>query len=282
MARRRHVAPPRGDVDPARFDAPVFAGCAPHLDLLRGPAWPSVAELDARLSGARHPYAGCALRFVPQDAALLADGLHYEQRIHARGEIATRETNWHDLFNALAWLDQGALKAALNLRQVQDVARVGPAARTRGQCALTHFDEAGAVVRLRDAALLQAWDAHDWAGLFHAARAAWQDGRAEIVLFGHALLEHALQAQPLATAKCLVVLDDSGATASTLAAALAPGIAAGTLLADPQELRPLPLDGIPGWHADNGSAAFYREAPCFRPLRPGRRYPAPWRRPSSG
>jgi hypothetical protein len=277
VARRRHVAPAREAVDPARFEAPIFAACRPRLDLLRSPAWPSVAELDALLLGARHRESGRPLRFVRQDAALLADGLHYEERIHARGEIATREANWHDLFNALAWLEHGALKAALNARQVADIERVGPATRTRAQCALTHFDEAGVVVRLRDPALLPAWDAHDWARLFRGERAAWQDGRAEAVVFGHALFEHALEPQPLATAKCLVVLDDSPAPAQTVAASLAVAIANGVLLADPQELRPLPLDGIPGWHPRNDAAAFYAEAPCFRPLRPGRLYPPPAR-----
>ena len=50
---------------------------------------------------------------------------------------------------------------------------------------------------------------------------------------------------------------------------------AGTLLADPQDLRPLPLSGIPGWHDGTSRPAFYREADCFRPLRAGRAYPAP-------
>ena len=47
---------------------------------------------------------GDAAVFVAQTPALLADGLHYEQRIAERGEIATREGNWHDLLNALIWL----------------------------------------------------------------------------------------------------------------------------------------------------------------------------------
>ena len=40
------------------------------------------------------------------------------------------------------------------------------------------------------------------------------------------------------------------------------------------ELRPLPLSGIPGWHAGQ-DARFHREATCFKPLRPGRVYPPP-------
>jgi hypothetical protein len=49
----------------------------------------------------------------------------------------------------------------------------------------------------------------------------------------------------------------------------------GSLLIDPQELRPLPLSGIPGWHRRTHDPEFYATAPCFRPLRPGRIYPPP-------
>ncbi|MEO6364534.1 MAG: DUF3025 domain-containing protein [Luteimonas sp.] len=47
------------------------------------------------------------------------------------------------------------------------------------------------------------------------------------------------------------------------------------LLVDPQDLRPLPLSGIPGWNLANEGQDFYREAACFRPLREGRTYPLP-------
>jgi hypothetical protein len=52
-------------------------------------------------------------------------------------------------------------------------------------------------------------------------------------------------------------------------------IAASEVLNDPQELRPLPLSGIPGWHPASDADGFYASAACFRPLRPGRSYPAP-------
>jgi hypothetical protein len=58
-------------------------------------------------------------------------------------------------------------------------------------------------------------------------------------------------------------------------AACAEGIAAGQLLRDPLELRPLPLSGIPGWHPDNASEAFHRTADCYQPKREGRHYPQP-------
>ncbi|MFC4821223.1 DUF3025 domain-containing protein [Dokdonella ginsengisoli] len=227
-------------------------------------------------------------RFCAQDAALLADGLHYETRIAERGELATRESHPHDFFNALVWLRHPRLKRALNARQVADIARVGPKQRTRGQCALTHFDEAGAIVWLAGTDLLPAWDAHDWSTLFGAQRAGW--GRSiAVTVFGHALVEHVWNGHDLPVAKALAVRVDARAFAALdveagsmvarwpdAEARVAAAIAAGELLADPQELRPLPLAGIPGWHVDGAQPAFLREAPCFRPLRPGRRYPAPY------
>src|SRR5690349_21559286 len=225
-----------------------------------------------------------AIRFVAQTETLLADGLHYEVRIARDGAVATREGSTHDLFNALIWLRHAPLKRAMNARQVADIARVGPKQRTRGQCALTHFDEAGAIVWIADSAPLAAWDAHDWRGLFLDARDRWGTSIA-ITLIGHALFEHALAHGEYPVAKALVVRvarDEIAVRSCTALIAEWPGaerivadeIAAARLLADPQELRPLPLAGL--WNARSNSADFYAEAPCFRPLRAGRQYPAPF------
>jgi hypothetical protein len=279
MARRRFVAPARGSIDPRVFEAPIFAACHAHPAWLHGARWPAVTELDAALGAPLHAYGDVTLHFVEQDAQLLADGLHYEARIHRHGAIATRPANWHDLLNALVWLRWPQLKAALNLRQVLDLERHGPAQRSRAQCALTHFDEGGVIVVLRDHALLPLWDGHHWQRLFVDAGDAWRDGRIEWHVFGHALLEHALAPGLLPTAKCLVVLDAGerpNPCRNALETAVAGAIARGELLCDPQELRPLPLAGIPGWHPAGGGVEFDAQAPCFRPLRPGRSYPAAW------
>lgn len=207
-----------------------------------------------------------------------SDGLHYEQRIATRGEIATRADSWHDAFNALMWSRWPLLKAALNRRQAADLHCHGPQQRSRAQMAITHFDESGVIVVTRERALLEAWARHDWAGLFVAARAAWSDD-VQIWPVGHALLEH-LKLEPhlLLTAKAIAVqcetLDlPSPAMLDRLLATAMDSLA---ILADPQHPRPLPVSGIPAaWHPQD--AAFYADAPCFRPLRPGRIYAEPLR-----
>lgn len=273
MKRQRYVAPAREAVDAAVFAAPPLADWCDYDALLRGVHWPAIEELNARRPESAMPH------FAAQDAALLADGLHYEQRIAERGLVATRERNWHDLFNALVWLRHPALKAALNRRQVQEIIRMGPRQRSRPQCAMTHFDEAGVLVRVADPALLARWNAHDWHGLFWHERAAWLDGRIAVTVFGHALLEHALTPGKLLVGKALVCEAGPDVPMSGLAQVTAAAIDVGRVLADPLELRPLPLSGIPGWHPDNGVEAFHRDAPCYQPLRAGRCYPPPLQLP---
>jgi Protein of unknown function (DUF3025) len=269
----RYLAPSRESIDAGLFAQLPFAQWSEFGSLLHGAHWPSIDQLNARWPSTESP------RFVAQTPALLADGLHYEERIAMAGAIATRENNWHDLLNALIWLRHGAIKRALNAQQVAEIARMGRKVRSRVQCALTHFDEGGVVVILRDASLLSPWDRHDWVGLFRDRREAWARGDAVAHVFGHAVLEHALTADTLLVGKALVFVADHSMTDREVLEQCASGIARGQLLRDPQELRPMPLSGIPGWHRDFESPSFHEEAACFRPLRAGRHYPPPQRMP---
>ena len=266
MSKRRFVAPPREDVDPACFDHPMHAGYAAFRDWCVSPDWPSIDVLNAAL-----PSDGP--RFVAQDAALLDDGLHYETRIAGLGAIATRPGNWHDLFNAMVWCRHPALKRALNARQCAHIATMGPSERNRAQYALTQFDEAGAIVWVDDPVLLAAWDRHDWRALCFDHADTWRRGDIAVAaIIGHALLEMSLAPALFPVAKCLVIRGD--ADDAVCVARVADAIATGEVLADPLELRPLPLAGLPGWHPAQ-DATFYATAPCFRPVRPDRAYPAP-------
>jgi hypothetical protein len=273
-------------------DHPLLAQWLERVDLPHESALPDVEALEhARLKaeaidGIARPV------FARQDAGLLADGLHYESRIASRNVVATRERDVHDLFNAMVWLRHPRLKRALNARQVDDIGVVGTKRRTRGQYALTHFDEAGAIVWLADDGLLDAWDTHDWTRLFRDEAAAW-GSRIALTVPGHALLEHVWNGHLLPTAKALVVRVSAQALATRCSGGalvprwtaaedmLAAAIRAARVLVDPQELRPLPLAGIPGWHPAQAIPAFHLETPCFRPLRPGRCYALPMRFPAS-
>lgn len=263
----RFVAPARGHIDPAVFDRPPLSDWQEFDALLRASTWPDMAALNALRREPSTP------RFVTQTRELEGDGVHYESRIGGHGAIATRENNWHDLLNALIWIRYPRLKAALNRRQIAEIAVAGPKQRTRAQCALTHFDEAGVIVVLRDVSLMDAWDAHDWTTLFWQRRDAWSSGDAVALVFGHALLEHALRADQLLCGKTLAVIAQTNM--SRVIDVIANRIEDATLLRDPQELRPLPISGIPGWLSASEDPMFYRTAACFSPLRTGRRYPPP-------
>jgi len=247
------------------FAHPLFDAVRAYGDLLTARDWPAIDGLANRLLlPGKH--------LVPQDERLLADGLHYECRIAERGQIATRAENWHDLFNALVWARYPAIKLALNACQCMHIAAMGASQRNRAQSALTQFDETGVIVRVRDASVMAAWDAHDWQGLFVQHARSWRNGDISVAaVIGHALMEQALLSGRLLVGKCVVVQGEEDAMCVD---AVAQAIRHQDVLTDPLQLRPLPLAGIPGWHAPQ-DAGFYRQAAYFRPLRDGRVYPLP-------
>lgn len=233
-------------------------------------SWPQPPSLN-RLQADLGPSSPLLLVDAPED------GLHYEQRITERGQIATRPGSWHDAWNAWMWSCWPQLKSALNRRQADDVLAFGPKQRSRAQMAITHFDESGLVVVARESALVEAWSRHDWTELFLTHRAAWSDGRIRVYPVGHALLEH-LQLMPhlLLTAKAVAVLQlgENAVERRRLDTLLAERMDARALLEDPQHPRPLPVSGIPGaWPQQD--ADFYRTGECFRPVREGRIYQPP-------
>ena len=120
--------------------------------------------------------------------------------------------------------------------------------------------------------------------MFGRERSAWGH-RIAVLVFGHAVLELALQPDRLLVAKAIALVTSPDkveaaarqpvSTREFVDVHVAALIEAEHRLRDPQELRPLPLSGVPGWNAASLDERFFAEAPCFRPLRPGRRYPPP-------
>ena len=119
-------------------------------------------------------------------------GALYEGRIVEHGEVPTRPDDWHDLFNALAFITYPRAKRALHLRQytllkqrLEPGATRLPNARTREQDALSLFDEGG--IALAVAAGLDPTLLAEGGEPLQAAIAA---GGACALPFGHALYEH--------------------------------------------------------------------------------------------
>ncbi len=208
--------------------AGALGGCA---------EWPSWAELDAVYDALTRGRELPALRFGPnlrrgRRAGEVVVGELYDGRIALQGVVPTRIGNWHDLLNALCFATWPNSKHALHARQCRLLqARIAPGAtrlppaRSAEQDALTLFDEGGVVIAAWPdaAAALQ--------GLAPAAlpprlQALAGAGRARVVPFGHALLEHLVTRRPCPGASahvltCSALPDDGTALLRALDAALA-------------------------------------------------------------
>lgn len=257
---------------PPPFSCPLYFPLAPLLARL--PPVPDAAALAALAAAASvFAAAGRPLRFVPPQP----DGLGYEERIAARGEVETRADNWHDWFNALVWLTFPRAKAALSARHAAELACRGDAvdgnpARGGVRDAMTHFDECGAVVVAENAELLDLLAAFRWRELFVERRPEVVAGL-RVFIFGHATYEALLAPFRGLTAKCVLRPVAPGwlaqPPATQLAAIdgwLAADFAAGRH-GDPRALQPLPLLGVPGVVAASEAPAYYDDVWQFRPGR---------------
>ena len=257
----------------ARFAHPIFDPMRPALArLAREADWPDHARLDALAADlGRMPQtrSGRRIRFVPP-APRGAQGENYELRVNARGEVATRPRNWHDLFNALAWCLFPRTKASLNAIHASEIPlhrdRRGPA-----RDLLTIFDEGGALVASSDPELIALIRAFRWRTLFWTERERLLKGL-RIVVCGHAVLEQALMPWPGITCKALLVpVEDTLLHASAealtevLDAAAAAWFDAYARSSSPRDLAALPVFGCPGWSEGSARPEFYADARYFRP-----------------
>lgn len=246
----------------------LFAPLAPLLEQI--PFAPDSAALDLlSLTHELRTQSGQRLRFVPPRD----DGLGYEARIWACGEVETRPNNWHDYFNALVWLTFPRAKAALNARH----ARAIPApsdGRGRERDAMTHFDECGVVVVSSDAALLDLVRAFRWRDLFWTRRAELGN-TLRCFVFGHATYEQLLAPFRGLTAKAVLyevseewLRQAMPAQLHDIDQRLAGELVSGAH-AHPRDLHPLPLMGFPGLTPDSECAGYFDDTWQFRPGRRG-------------
>src|SRR5258705_10250474 len=142
----------------ARGDHPGFAPYAAWLSQGRCPDLSTLNRL-ARECGLALP-GGRPLVFVASGSRMRA--LDYERTISERGEIATRDGNLHDGFNALAWLRFPRTKAALNAVHLRAAEVATGNARGRARDAATLLDESGLLLCCSDAGMAALLRARAW------------------------------------------------------------------------------------------------------------------------
>lgn len=204
------------------------------------------------------------LQFVPQ--AALPAGEAYEAFIFRTRQVPTRD-GLHDFFNGLCWLQFPATKTKLNQLQAAQIAASGiQPVRGPARDALTIFDENAAFFQGPDA-LWNALAAKDWNTLFVTHRPLWR--QAQLVLFGHALLEKLVSPRKPITAHVYRAFAASNSIAD-LDKWMAADLNVQKLATKP--FAHLPVLGVPGWWANNEEPAFYADATVFRSARqePGR------------
>lgn len=210
-------------------------------------------------------------RFVPHET--LHDGLQYEERISRHRLVATRECQWHDFFNALSWALFPVTKNAIYDAHMSHPTPTGTN-RSRYRDALTLFDECGVVIATTDTRFESDHRAHRWRDLFVRHRAEWGSSIAAVIA-GHGLYAQCLTPYRGLTAKALYIkVDDDWFDSDfrqrcfRLDQALAKKLTVSTKT--PAAFLPLPVLGVPGWHAANADPAYYEDHAYFRPQSPAR------------
>lgn len=262
---------------------PSFAPLYQAISSLETDDFPTLLDWNTMLASQRPGitvHSGNTLRFVPQEYGKLPFERQYEPRCYLKGEVPTRENNWHDLLNALVWFTFPKSKAAINLRHYQalteEVERGTRSQRGAVRDTNTLLDESGVIVACADSELAALLRNFQWKELFWQRRAQVQANMGFFV-FGHGLYEKTLSPYLGMTGQGLLMPVEqqffSWPQAQQLAhldGMLAEYLSAPENCHSTRELTPVPLLGIPGWAAENESAAYYDNANYFRSGRHGR------------
>ena len=255
-----------------RLQAPVFAPLGSLLQRLQRDRWPTHDDLNALGAGIVSAR-GKSIRFVDPRAESDAEARYYERRIAETGEVPTRERNWHDLFNALAWIAYPQAKARINAQHAAILEEGGEEeARHRSpeRDALTLFDEGGVAVASNAPELLGLVTEFRWKELFWTRRAEAQ-ARMVFLAFGHGCFEQSLAPYIGMVAKTVFVPVDElffmlpiEAQVAKVDALLAAHFAQRSRFPSPRAMAPMPILGVPGWHFAPQDEAFYDDATHFR------------------
>ena len=254
-----------------RLAGPIFAPLAPALARLPADRWPTHAELNALAEGIKTAR-GKQVRFVKPRERNDRERRYYEQHIAETGEVETR-ANWHDLFNALAWITYPNSKARINAQHAAILEEGGEAEsrrRSPERDALTLFDEGGVIVACTSPALLRLIQDFEWKELFWNRREELS-GKARFLAFGHACFEQALSPYIGMVAKTVFVPVSEFFFMLSIESQLEEAdklvdhhFASRARFASPKTMAPMPILGVPGWHFAEQDESFYDDASHFR------------------
>lgn len=244
---------------------PAFAPFAQWLARLTAEDPPDVATLNgwARERGLALPD-GRPLRFDPRR---VAGALEYETTVRRDAIVPTREHDWHDAFNALAWLAFPRTKLAINGLHAGASRAPTANARTRARDRATLIDEFGVLLACDEPRLVQLLCSHAWRELFIThARDVHEHWRVAAV--GHGLLDKLRKPYRALTAKTVVMrvqagalslLEEPGAFDERGASSVAEAVAR------PDKLPPLPIAALPGWDVEALGIRLFDDVSVFRP-----------------
>ncbi len=250
----------------------LFA-CFGMQDVQNAPDIDELNNLAQRFSGANS-------RQIPAfvDAGCFEqDPRYYETIVAEASQVPTRNTHWHDAFNAMIWMLFPQSKHRLNRFHIADISQYGAHPRTPRRNRLTHFDECGVVLAVPASyleqanQLLEALAQHQWQRAFCEFKQAW-GSHVYPFIFGHAIYEMLLNPFIGLTAKWLAVVVPDEFTESSVNqqfqmvdCALELRLLEFDGLSSKQVLKPLPVLGVPGW-SNTQNDAFYANTDYFRPL----------------
>ena len=231
--------------------------------------WPSLKEFNyfpSRDGGQNAP------KFIEQSGKQKV--IDYIEQIACSSEVPSRENNWHDYLNMLCWQAFPQTRLAINALQMAALSRQSEEERGRSRSAeldtLTHLDECGVAVVSSSKAVLDGIRNFAWQEVFIKDRNIFATS-VDVVIFGHGLYVQCLAPFIGMTGRCLLLECDveyfgqsSRQRLEETDQLVAQHIGS---IRTPQDLSPLPLLGIPGWHADNEDRRFYENQSYFRPGR---------------
>lgn len=260
----------------ALLKSPFFIPLHPLLKLINCADFPTLKDWNNLLGTTYQGLCvqnGHALRFVAQEQGKLGFESQYEPRCYLNGEVQTRESNWHDLFNALVWLTFPKAKAAINTRHYQallDRNALQQSQRGHVRDMATLFDESGVVVVTSQTALSGLLCDFKWKELFWFQREQTSQ-HMEFYVFGHGLYEKLHEPYVGLTAQGLVMHVEEDFFNWGLPVKLAfldEQVAAylnnSAHCRSTRELHPVPLLGVPGWWEENKVETFYDNSSYFR------------------